>query len=136
METIQLNETLSDESIAQVDVPTLTGPQAQGDLIILPWDESVSADQRHAAIIQAQPIPVGGTVVLTGNGGHDHRLACTPGVSWYAYTESQTLGVLTVADDALAVLGHVEHGDTHIGPGVYVIRRQREQADEIRMVAD
>ncbi|KBR63579.1 hypothetical protein X425_02408 [Mycobacterium avium XTB13-223] len=35
-----------------------------------------------------------------------------------------------------AVLCHPEHGFNRIAPGSYEIRRQREMAEEIRMVAD
>jgi len=37
---------------------------------------------------------------------------------------------------ALAELGHPEHGYNGIAPGSYEIRRQREMAEEIRMVQD
>jgi len=136
METITAAVQVDEDLASAADVATLQGPQAQGDLLVLPWPDSVAPTVRNTDMAAALPIPTGGTVVLTGNGGHHHKLACTPGVAWHAYRDGQTLGVLTVADGALAVLGHEEHGDTHIGAGVYVIRRQREQADEIRMVAD
>lgn len=124
------------ETVTLPEVPVLTGPQAQGDLLILPWPAGTATDRRAQDIAQAKPVtaPV---VVITGDNGHDHTLAPAPGVAWHAYAHGQqTIGVLTVADDAIAVLGHIEHGDSHIGPGVYVIRRQREQSDEIRLVAD
>lgn len=135
------DEAAIEEALAEiarhVDVPVITGPQAQGDLIVLPWPAETGAGRRARDLAKVAPIPADGVTVLTGNGGHAHRLAPTPGVAWHAYPgERQTLGVLAVADDATAVLGHIEHGDTHIGPGVYVIRRQREQADEVRLVAD
>ena len=124
------------ETVALPEVPVLTGPQAQGDLLILPWPADVHPQQRAADMAAAQPVTAP-LVVITGDNGHDHILTPAPGVAWYAYPDGQqTLGVLTVADGAMAVLGHIEHGDTHIGPGVYVIRRQREQSDEIRLVAD
>ena len=43
---------------------------------------------------------------------------------------------LAVPAGAVAYLGHPEHGYLGIGPGTYELRRQREQADELRMVAD
>jgi len=116
------------------EVPVITGPQAQGDLIILPWPADGSA-RRGVDVSRVVPVTAA-VVVLTGDGGHDHALSPAPGVAWYRYPSGQTLGVLTVADGAVGVLGHIEHGDSHIGPGVYVIRRQREQADQIRMVQD
>jgi hypothetical protein len=120
---------------AQADIPVFAGRQAQGDLVILPWPDGVAAERRRSELALTKPIKVP-VVVLTGNGGHDHTLSPAPDVAWYAYAAGQTLGVLAVEDGAVAVLGHIEHGDTHIGPGVYVIRRQREQADQIRLVAD
>lgn len=126
-----------EQAVLLPEVPVIAGvPQAQGDLIILPWPTTTAPARRAEEAAKAQSVtrPV---VVITGESGHDHTLAPAPGVAWFSYpTGSQTLGVLIVADDAVAVLGHIEHGDTHIGPGVYVVRRQREQADEIRMVAD
>ena len=116
--------------------PVLTGPQAQGDLLILPWPADVATARRAREIDHAEPV-TRPTVLVTGANGHDHTLAPAPGVAWFAYPgNQQTIGVLTVAPGAVAVIGHIEHGDTYIGPGVYVIRRQREQADEARLVAD
>ena len=39
-------------------------------------------------------------------------------------------------DGSTAYLGHPEHGFMGIGAGTYEIRRQREMAEELRMVAD
>jgi hypothetical protein len=112
-------------------------PQAQGDLIVLPWPVDVATQQRTQDVSLATPIGPSGALVLSGVGGHEHRLVPSTGVSWYAYPNAgQTLGVLAVQVGAVATLRHVEHGDSAIGAGVYVIRRQREQADEIRLVAD
>mgnify|MGYP002137333857 CR=1 FL=1 len=63
----------------------------------------------------------------------------TPGaVMWRqtAGTDDLELGTVTVPDGAAAHLVHPEHGAQGIAPGTYRIRRQREQADQIRMVAD
>ena len=46
------------------------------------------------------------------------------------------LALLTVPVGSLAYLAHPEHAYTGIGPGTYTLRRQREKADELRMVAD
>ena len=46
------------------------------------------------------------------------------------------LALLTVPEGSIAYLAHPEHAYTGIGPGSYTLRRQREQADELRMVAD
>jgi hypothetical protein len=53
-----------------------------------------------------------------------------------ATTRDLTLATLTVPDGSVAYLAHPEHAYTGIGPGTYTLRRQREQADELRIVAD
>lgn len=49
---------------------------------------------------------------------------------------SLRVAVLSVPEGSTAYLGHPEHGYMGIVPGSYEIRRQREMAEEIRMVAD
>lgn len=125
---------------AQVDVPVLTGrAQAQGDLIILPRPNKAAA---------GTPIPAAGALVVRAesSGGNTHSLHSWdgPGCFWDVRGGGETggnvrlvLGVLTVPDGATAYLVHTEeHGANAFGPGTYEIRRQREQADEIRLVAD
>jgi len=116
------------------DVPTLTGLQAQGDLLVIPVPDAARnkfVDGETWSDLEAK-----GIVLLTGEEGHDHLLRGTPGVQYVHYPERQTIASLTVPEGGLAVLGHDTHGDACIGAGVYVIRRQREMADQIRMVAD
>ncbi len=52
------------------------------------------------------------------------------------WRDALALGVLIVAAGATAFLAHPEHGYAGIAPGMYLFRRQREQADEIRLVQD
>lgn len=121
---------------AQIDVPVLTGlAQAQGDLIILPRPNKQAA---------TTAIPAAGVMVVRAesSGGNTHSLHSWDGPGcFYDPRESGdsglVLGVLTVPDGATAYLVHTEeHGANAFGPGTYEVRRQREQADEIRMVAD
>jgi hypothetical protein len=59
------------------------------------------------------------------------------GLLWHPYPAgSQTVGVLVVPDGGRACVDHAEHGRAAVGPGVWVVRRQREQADQSRLVAD
>jgi len=112
----------------EVDVPVLTAPQAQGDLIVLP-----SRRKYDGQAVPAEGIPV----VRGENGGNTHTLlAGGPGVLWMASRTLPDLGVVHVPSGSTAYLAHPEHGYTGIGEGTYTIRRQRQQADEIRMVAD
>ncbi len=121
---------------AQIDVPVLTGlAQAQGDLIVLP------RPNKQAATTE---IPAAGVLVVRAesSGGNTHSLLSLdgPGCFYDARDGGDTglvLGVLTVPDGATAYMVHTEeHGANAFGPGTYEVRRQREQADEIRMVAD
>lgn len=122
---------------AQVDVPVLTGcAQAQGDLIVLPRPNKQAA---------TTPIPAAGVMVVRAesSGGNTHSLHSFdgPGCYWDGSDDGGRsgllLGTLTVPDGATAYMVHTEeHGANAVGAGTYEIRRQREQADEIRMVAD
>lgn len=110
---------------SSVDVPVLTGLQAQGDLIIVPTNESPATT----------PVGPGGVeVVRSEANSNTHSLHSWDGdpVLW-----DSDRNVLTVPEGSSAYLVHTEeHGANGIGPGTYSIRRQREQADEIRLVAD
>ena len=117
---------------AEADVPVLDGLQAQGDLFVVPREGSVA----HKGLMTE--VPAAGIAVIEGvGGGHEHRLfASAPGTArWMAFAvPGQDIGVLECT--APAYLLHPEHGATGIAPGRYVMRRQREHADEERLVAD
>lgn len=116
-------------------VPVLTGPQAQGDIYILPASvagvlPATGDGERFAEyhIIEGQGIRNPHTLVdLDG----DCRIIPTPNIG-----PRFDVATLVVPDGGSCFLVHPEHGGNGIGPGRYVIRRQREQADEIRAVAD
>jgi hypothetical protein len=113
-----------------VEIPVLTGPQRQGDIIILP---------RNVPVAKTAVPPAGVAVVRGENGGNTHLLLADGKVFYdprQASADDLWLGTLTVADDATAYLAHPEHGYMGHGPGTYEILRQREQADQLRLVAD
>lgn len=121
---------------ADAEVPVIAGlPQAQGDVYIIPTDGLVPP--------AVAPLPFRGEVLVAGRGGNAHVLA---GGGYYETTSGrQTLGTLTVPPGEVAWLFHApengprqlaQHAALAIGEGTYVIRRQREQADEIRIVQD
>ena len=114
---------------AQAEIPVLTGLQAQGDVIVVPTRKSARV---------ATPVPAGGVAVVRGeSGGNTHLLIADGDVMWSPVTAGgQDLGVLTVPEGGVAYLLHPEHGANAMGTGCYVLRRQREQADEIRLVQD
>lgn len=114
----------------QVTIPVLDGMQRQGDVLVIP-------DPTHAPA--TTPAPTAGTPVVRGeNGGNTHTIVGV-GVACdirRASVGDLTLAVLTVPAGGVAYLAHPEHGYMGIAPGTYMLRRQREQADELRMVAD
>ena len=83
-------------------------------------------------------VPREGVPVVRGeNGGNTHLLIGEGPVTWRPSDRAGLdLGIVSVPDGSIGVLAHPEHGYNRIAPGDYVIRRQRELADEIRQVAD
>lgn len=116
---------------AQAAIPVLTGLQVQGDVAIIPTRTRAK---------KGTPVPPAGIAVVQGeSGGNTHLLVAEGPVSWAPVVGNPTmldLGVVTVPEGATAFLLHPEHGANAMGPGAYTIRRQREQADELRIVAD
>lgn len=111
-------------------VPVLSGLQMQGDVAVIPLTSGAATT----------PVPAEGVAVVRGEaGGNTHLLLADGPVLFDPHPASTTnlrLGVLEVPAGAQAYLAHPEHAFAGIAPGVYELRRQREQADELRMVAD
>jgi hypothetical protein len=119
--------------VADADVPVLGGLQRQGDVFIAP--SKGGAD--HGTRVGPSGVPV----VRGEAGGNTHLLIAVEGaVSWRPIAPSSRLdpglGVVTVPVGSVAGLAHPEHGLLLMGPGSYSVSRQRQQADEIRLVAD
>lgn len=115
----------------QVTVPIITGFQRQGDVLVMP----------NAAVpVATTPVPAAGTAVVRGeSGGNTHAIVGDGPVFCDVRTASATdltLATLTVPPGSVAYLAHPEHAYSGIGAGSYMLRRQREQADELRMVQD
>lgn len=116
---------------ADAEVPVVAGkPQRQGDVMVRPM--------RKGKIAGLKPVPPEGIAVVRGeSGGNTHLLVSEGPVFWAPNTTDRAIqGSLVVEEGATAFLTHPEHGAQGIGPGHYTIRRQREQADEIRIVSD
>lgn len=115
----------------EATVPVSTGLQRQGDVIVIP------APVARVGWTASRVVPREGVPVVRGEaGGNTHLLLAGGTVRYDPAPADLTLGVLTVEEGATAYLAHPEHGYAGIGPGTYVLRRQREQADQIRMVTD
>lgn len=124
----QYETTHLDHLDKEASVPVVSTLAFQGDVGII----------RKSGVGSTTPIPAEGYAVVQGeNGGNTHALFgvgfFTPAV---ASATSLALGTLTVPPGEQALLSHPEHGGLLINPGTYELRRQREQADELRMVCD
>jgi hypothetical protein len=137
MNTLEQVLTKHDQSVldyldTQASVPVVDFGR-QGDVIVVPA-------QMTATKTATTALPVAGFPVVRGeNGGNTHLLVGEGNVRFDPRTASAgelALGTLTVAPDAIAYLIHPEHGAIGFLPGDYTIRRQREQAEELRLVTD
>lgn len=112
-------------------VPVVTGLQRQGDVIVVPDPAGRRATKQ---------VPSAGVAVVRGEAGGNTHTIVAEGTVYCdvraASATNLTLATLTVTEGSTAYLAHPEHAYSGIGPGTYELRRQREQADELRMVAD
>ena len=127
------NVTVPDHLIADAEVPVLSGPQAQGDLLVFP--------ARVPTGLAMDPVPTAGVQVVhgeaTGNTHWLHRGFDSPGVLWGRVDEGVVIGYVTVPEGQSAMLVHTdEHGANAVAEGSYAIHGKREMADEIRRVED
>ena len=118
---------------AQAEVPVLSAPQRQGDLMVIPITDAGGAE-----LVE---VPESGVQVVvgeaTGNTHWLHRGFDSPGVRWARVDSGLRLAVVEVPDGESAVLSHTdEHGANGIGPGLHAIHGKRELADVVRRVAD
>lgn len=126
--------TVPDHLVEDAEVPVLSGPQRQGDVMWWPVTD--------AREVVGKLVPIGkqGVAVVVGeNGGNTHRLVGE--ASWVATSQndptSTLLGWMSVAEGETAYLIHDdEHGANGIAAGTYRVSRKIEQADVIRRVAD
>lgn len=117
-----------------LEVPVVTGAQAQGDVLIVPV-----AGRKD----RGEPVPTKGITVVRGetSSGNAHILHTLEGECFWlpaANANTELLqGRLTVPEGSSATLLHTqEHSVLGIGQGTYELRRQREFAGEWRRVAD
>lgn len=130
-----------DETLAELAVPILSGPQRQGDILFVP-----RAPLGAAEFEAFTPVPAKGVNLVVGEAtGNAHILhnSGDPG-SAVAFRRHESndpndllLGVLHVpAGDTAYVIHTDEHGVNGIAPGTYLVKGKREYADEVRRVAD
>lgn len=114
---------------ADARIPILTGPQAQGDLLVLPAEAPAGAWCRVSG---------DGVRVVRGEGtGNTHWLHAgfaSPDVRWLDAAGARgrpaelAVGYLHVPPGQSAMLIHTdEHGANGIGPGEYALHRKRQK---------
>jgi hypothetical protein len=117
----------------QLTIPVHDGLQLQGDVAIIP------VGMIGDLVPAVTPIPPEGYPVVRGEAGGNTHLLLAEDTGFFDPRRdgsSLDLGVLTVPEGATAYLTHPEHAYVGIAPGTYLLRRQREQADQARLVAD
>ncbi len=115
---------------ADAEIPVVSGLQMQGDVAIIPTRLG-----KGTRVV----VPADGVAVVRGEAGGNTHLLVGEGIEWQAASARAgllELGIVNVPKGRVAYLLHPEHGAMGMAPGAYRIRRQREQADEIRRVAD
>ena len=115
---------------AQAEIPMVSGkPARQGDVMVIPM--------RAGKVAGAEPVPPEGIAVVRGDGGNTHLLVSLGGTVLWAPNKQQGAdqGTLVIEDGGAALI-HPEHGAVSFAPGAWLFRRQREQADIERLVAD
>jgi hypothetical protein len=119
---------------AAAQVPVLTGPQAQGDLLVVPEMPPASSGRR-ALDLSSWPewerLPAAGVQVVRGEAsGNSHWLHAgfaSPGVRWWRTGQHLVHGYVLVPAGQSALLIHTdEHGANGIGQGIYAVRGKRE----------
>lgn len=114
--------------VADAEIPVVSGQmQRQGDVVVIPT--------RAGKVENLKPIPPEGIVVVRGESGGNTHLLVGAG-QWAPNTNDRAICGTLVVEDEPAYLTHPEHGGQGIGEGTYIVRRQVEQAEELRLVAD
>ena len=132
--TVTLRVLAAQASIAVLDhleleasIPVVDGPQAQGDLIVLP--ERYVPGVTVSRYASWREVPASGIELLRGAaGGNTHTLVADRGTCEWAGTvvDRSGLAIGMLRASAPVYLIHAEHGATGIAAGTYLVRRQRQ----------
>ncbi|MFZ2529338.1 MAG: hypothetical protein WAX14_17065 [Rhodococcus sp. (in: high G+C Gram-positive bacteria)] len=126
----------------EVSVPVVDGPQAQGDLIVVPHTMLAHVVTYEPWTRTVPVAPSGVELLRSAAGGNPHSLVADEGACTWATPVADprglALGIVEVTGAAYLI--HPEHGATGIAPGRYVVGRQRERGSGLygaaRLVAD
>lgn len=115
----------------EATIPVLDGLQFQGDVAVVPVKDAAPAKT---------PVSAKGVAVVRGESGGNTHMLVADGPVFFDAREADvrnlSLGTLTVPTGSTAFLAHPEHAYSGIAPGTYELRRQREEAEQRRMVTD
>ncbi|WP_132126437.1 hypothetical protein [Actinocrispum wychmicini] len=113
----------------QVAVPVIDGLQAQGDLIVIPFDMIKSVTLSDGWGIWRQVPPDGVELVRGVAGNNPHTLVADPGTCRVtaAMRDLTRLAIGVFENIAPAYLIHPEHGASGVAPGRWLVRRQQER---------
>ncbi|WP_459709044.1 hypothetical protein [Actinophytocola sp. KF-1] len=127
-----------DHLAREITVPVVDGPQAQGDLIVLPLD--MVRVVTLASWGRWRSVPWHGVELVRGVAGNNpHTLVAADGTCQWTPGVHDPLGLAVGMFDNTApvYLIHPEHGGTGVAPGRWVVRRQQESGRRRRgLVAD
>ena len=111
----------------QVTIPVLDGPQAQGDLIVLP--RSMVRTVTEPSWARWMPVGHGGVELVRGVAGNNpHTLVADAGTCecTFGVHDPLGLGIVLFTNTAPVYLIHPEHGGSGVAPGTWLVRRQQE----------
>ncbi|GAB3474876.1 hypothetical protein FB471_1201 [Amycolatopsis cihanbeyliensis] len=112
----------------QTTIPVVDGPQAQGDLIVIPLSMLGPVDVPAGA--RWRPVPLEGLELVRGVAGNNpHTLVAESFTcQWTAAVDDPLgLGIVAFENTAPAYLVHPEHGGSGVAAGCWLVRRQQER---------
>lgn len=114
-------------------IPVIDGPQAQGDLIVLPLPMIGTVHPHGYA--HWLPVPPHGVELVRGVAGNNpHTLVADPGTCRETpdVHDPLRLAIALFENTAPAYLVHPEHGASGVAPGRWLVRRQQERGVSAR----
>ncbi|WNV87260.1 hypothetical protein [Umezawaea sp. Da 62-37] len=112
----------------QTAVPVVDGLQAQGDLIVIPFD-LLGTVTMFGHVYWRQVPPEGVELVRGVAGNNPHTLVADPDTCRWTTDvgDPLRLAIAVFTNTAPAYLVHPEHGGSGVAPGTWLVRRQQER---------
>jgi hypothetical protein len=118
----------------QAAVPVIDGLQAQGDLIVIPFDLLGTITLWGTGW---RDVPPEGVELIRGVAGNNpHTLVADAGTCRWTtnFHDGLGLGIAIFENTVPAYLVHPEHGGNGVAPGRWLVRRQQERGTGARTV--